>query len=107
MPKILNYKDLEVWKESHRIVLMIYQDTKTFPSTEQFGLISQIRRAAVSIPANIAEGKGRGSTKEYLRFQLPALLQKHPSERTATEQADLSQVRALASTHSSEFLTSL
>ncbi len=66
--KITSYRDLEVWETSHELVLEIYKRTKDFPSEERFGLISQIRRAAISIPANIAEGKGRRTTTDYIRF---------------------------------------
>lgn len=66
--KILNFTDLKAWQESHRLVLAIYEVTKTFPKDEQFGLTSQIRRAAVSITSNIAEGFGRSSSKEKCHF---------------------------------------
>lgn len=63
-----NYKNLDAWKKSLDFSLLIYRATKQFPKTEQFSLTSQIQRAAVSIPANIAEGSGRFSNKEYIRF---------------------------------------
>jgi four helix bundle protein len=63
-----NYKDLEVWKESMNLVVNIYELTKSFPSVEKYGLTSQIRRAAVSIPSNIAEGSGRKGTNELIQF---------------------------------------
>lgn len=63
---------LIVWKRSHVLVLKIYEITKEFPREEQFGLTSQIRRAAISVPSNIEEGKARGSNKEYKRFLLMA-----------------------------------
>ena len=63
---------LLAWQKSHELVLKIYEITKEFPREEQFGLTSQIRRAAVSIPSNIVEGKARGSNKEYKRFLLVA-----------------------------------
>lgn len=65
-----NYKNLIVWQKSIRLVKIIYQLTKAFPSEEKFGLISQIRRAAVSIPSNIAEGQARRTTADYVRFCL-------------------------------------
>jgi four helix bundle protein len=65
---VKSFEDLEVWKRAHRIVLDVYRLTIQFPRTEQFGVISQLRRAAYSIPANIAEGSGRRSTKELLHF---------------------------------------
>ena len=61
---------LLAWQKSHELVLKICEITKDFPRDEQFGLTSQIRRAAVSIPSNIVEGKARGSNKEYKRFLL-------------------------------------
>ena len=63
---------LVVWQKSHELTLNIYEITKNFPKEELFGLTSQIRRAAVSIPSNIVEGKARGSNKEYKRFLLVA-----------------------------------
>ena len=62
------YKDLEVWKKSHNLALSIYHNTKHFPDSEKFGLISQMRRAATSIPTNIAEGQGRSNNKEFINF---------------------------------------
>ena len=66
--KMKNYRDLIVWQKSVHFVTVIYQTTKTFPKDEVFGLVSQMRRCAVSIPSNIAEGYGRRSTNDYLRF---------------------------------------
>jgi four helix bundle protein len=63
---------LIVWKQSHQLVLKIYEITKGFPNSELFGLTSQIRRAAVSVPSNIVEGKARGFDKEYKRFLMMA-----------------------------------
>jgi len=62
-----NYKELKVWEKSYQLCLEIYQITKEFPKNEIYGLISQMRRAALSIPSNIAEGYGRKTTSEYLR----------------------------------------
>ncbi len=62
------HKDLEVWKLSMTMVIKVYQLTKDFPECERFGLVNQIRRAAVSIPSNISEGCGRGTDKDTLRF---------------------------------------
>ncbi len=62
------HEKLEVWQKAVEFVVLIYRRTKDFPSEEKFGLTSQIRRAAVSIPANIAEGAARQSDKEFLQF---------------------------------------
>ncbi len=64
----MNHKDLEVWKESIELVTEIYKLTSEFPTEEKFGIVNQIRRAAVSVPSNIAEGSARSSDKENLRF---------------------------------------
>ena len=66
--KSRSYRDLEVWKLAIDFVKKVYQVTNNFPASEKFGLINQIRRAAVSIPSNIAEGQGRNSTKEFKQF---------------------------------------
>jgi four helix bundle protein len=62
-----NYKELKVWQKAYELCLIIYKTTKTFPKEERYGLTSQIRRAAVSIPSNIAEGYGRRTTGEYIQ----------------------------------------
>lgn len=73
MEKINNYKDLIVWKRSMELVREIYSLTERFPPDERFGLCSQMQRAAVAIPSNIAEGYLRGHRKEYIQFLLIAL----------------------------------
>jgi len=70
---IKSFTDLHTWKEGHVFVLMIYRITKSFPREEQFGLVNQLRRAAVSITSNIAEGFTRNSYKEKLQFYATAL----------------------------------
>jgi len=67
------HKDLEIWKRGMKLVKDIYKLTSTFPKEENYGLSSQMRRAAVSIPSNIAEGAARGHEKEYIRFLYIAL----------------------------------
>jgi four helix bundle protein len=62
------FRRLIVWQRAYELTLAIYKHTKNFPKSEQYGLTSQIRRAAVSIPANISEGYERRSRKEYLQF---------------------------------------
>ena len=63
-----SHKDLTVYKDSIQFVTLIYKKTLGFPHTEQFGLTNQIRRSAVSIPSNIAEGAARNHTKENIQF---------------------------------------
>ena len=63
-----NFKELIVWQKSRSLVKEIYTLTQGFPSDEKFGLINQIRRASISIPSNIAEGSGRGSNIDFIRF---------------------------------------
>ena len=63
-----SYKDLIVWQKSIVLVREIYELTKTFPDEEKFGLVSQMRRAAVSVPSNIAEGQARRTTPDFVRF---------------------------------------
>jgi len=70
---INSHKDLKVWQESLLFVKDIYALTSNFPKEEQFGLTNQMRRAAVSIPSNIAEGAGRNGKKEWIRFLYIAL----------------------------------
>ena len=67
------HKDLDVWKLSIDFVTEIYTITKGFPKEEQFGLVSQLRRSAVSVPSNIAEGAARQSNKEFIQFLYVAL----------------------------------
>ncbi len=63
-----DYRKLMVWEKSHHMAIDIYKLTDKFPVTERYGLISQIRRSAVSVPSNIVEGCGRGSSRDFLRF---------------------------------------
>ncbi len=63
-----NYKELNVWQKSYELCLKIYKITAKFPNEERYGLTSQIRRSAVSIPSNIAEGYGRKTTLDYIRM---------------------------------------
>ncbi|OAA30176.1 hypothetical protein AT15_00440 [Kosmotoga arenicorallina S304] len=64
----MSFKELDLWEKSIELVTDIYSLTKKFPKSEIYGLTMQMRRAAVSIPSNIAEGNGRGSSKEFIQF---------------------------------------
>lgn len=66
--KTKSFKDLIVWQKAYELVIEIYKTTKKFPKDELYGLSQQVRRAAVSIPSNIAEGYGRQYNKEYKQF---------------------------------------
>ena len=68
MSQIKSYRDLLVWQKAIVLVTDIYKQTQSFPADERFGLTAQIRRSAVSVPSNIAEGYGRNSTGDYKRF---------------------------------------
>lgn len=63
-----DFRDLLVWQKAHRLVMQTYEATRRFPTEEKFGLTSQIRRAVVSIPTNIAEGCGRSGDSDFRRF---------------------------------------
>lgn len=65
---MIHWKDLKVWQKAYALVLEVYKVTKEFPKEEMFGFVSQLRRSASSIPANIVEGQLRNTTKEYLQF---------------------------------------
>jgi four helix bundle protein len=65
---VQDFRDLKVWEKGHRLTLAIYRATAFFPREEMFGLTSQIRRCCSSIPANIAEGCGRGTDSDFARF---------------------------------------
>ena len=66
--KIKSFEDLGVWQKAHALVLSVYQTAKGFPKDERFGLTSQLKRSAVSVPANIAEGFTRRSLKDKIHF---------------------------------------
>ncbi len=68
MKKRETHRDLIAWREAMRLVAIVYRETNAFPKQEIFGLTSQIRRAVVSVPSNIAEGAARSSTKEFAQF---------------------------------------
>lgn len=66
--KIKTFKDLLVWQKAMQLITQIYLLTKKLPKEETYGLISQVRRSSISIPSNIAEGYGRNSSNDYIRF---------------------------------------
>ncbi len=74
---VKDFRRLQVWHKAHLLVLAVYRETTVFPSEERFGLTSQVRRACVSIPANIAEGCGRRTDDDFARF-LDALIKHLP-----------------------------
>ncbi|WP_457611274.1 four helix bundle protein [Lutibacter sp.] len=64
----MDHKNLDAWKMSIDLVAEVYKVTKAFPKNEEYGITSQMRRSAISVPSNISEGAGRDSKKEYIRF---------------------------------------
>jgi four helix bundle protein len=75
-----NYRDLKVWEKAHKAALTIYSLTKNFPKEEQYNLVSQIRRSALSIPTNIAEGSGKFTNTDFAKFLQIALGSAHEVE---------------------------
>ena len=71
--KMKDYKELEVWKKAIELVVIVYDTVRKFPKEELYTLADQIKRAAISIPSNIAEGSSRNSTKEFIQFLYIAL----------------------------------
>jgi four helix bundle protein len=65
--KVKSFEDLTVWQEAHKLTLEVYKVTARFPAAEKYGIVSQLRRSSSSVPANIAEGFGRATTRELLR----------------------------------------
>lgn len=65
--KVKSFEDLSVWQEAHKLTLEVYKLTGTFPGSEKYGIVSQLRRCSSSVPANLAEGFGRATTRELLR----------------------------------------
>ena len=64
----MHWKELTVWQRSHQLALEVYKATSSFPKEELYALVSQLRRSATSVPANIVEGQSRNTTKEYVQF---------------------------------------
>ena len=108
-----DFRDLKVWQKAHQLVLRLYRLSRAFPSDERFGLTSQLRRAATSISANIAEGSVRSSDPDFARFLHIALgsasevdyylilardLSFLPAEDYAAANADLQEVKRMLAT---------
>lgn len=94
------HKDLEVWKRSLDLVEKVYSMTRSFPKEEVYGLTLQMRRAAVSVPSNIAEGAARGSKKEFIQFLYIALgsLEELETQLILTCRVGLTSDRSLSHT---------
>lgn len=92
----MDYRNLVAWQEAYRLVLLVYRATGSFPASERYGLVSQMRRASVSVASNLAEGAGRGTRGELRRFAAIALGSLH--ELTT----QLSLARDLALSHPEE-----
>ncbi len=95
-----SYQDLEVWQRAMDLVVLCYQMTRDFPKSEIYGLTSQIRRAAVSIPANIAEGRERQHSKEFLQhlsiaYGSLAELETHVQIAKRLDYIDVSQLKGV------------
>jgi len=88
-----DYKKLLVWKKAHQLVLLIYKETNNFPSEEKYGITSQFRRAAVSIPTNIAEGAGKFSQKDFAQFLQVAFGSTHEIEYLNLLSSDLNYLK--------------
>jgi four helix bundle protein len=88
-----NYKDLKVWEKAHHFTLSVYEITKSFPKEEIYGLTSQMRRAASSIPANIAEGCGKNSKLDFANFLNIALGSSNESEYFLILAKDLNYIK--------------
>lgn len=107
MPGKSSYRDLRIWKEAVDLALAVYRETASFPKHELYGLSSQMRRAAVSIPSNIAEGKGHSSDGDLRRFLFHArgsLLELQTQILIATGLGYLTGPRAEHLTHAADTL---
>lgn len=102
-----DFRQLKVWENAHVLALAVYNATSTFPKTEAFGLTSQLRRAAVSIPANIAEGCGRSGEPELARFLRIALGSASELEYHLILSADLNYLNKSDSQVLSEQVTAI
>jgi four helix bundle protein len=92
MRRTHNFRELTIWKDSMTLTKEVYLLTASLPENEKFGLISQMRRSAVSIPSNIAEGSGRTSEKEFLHFLRVSLSSSYELETQLLLSADLFKI---------------
>ena len=96
-----NYKELKVWQKAYQLCGDIYKSTRSFPKEERYGLTSQIRRSAVSVPSNIAEGYGRKTTQEYIQALYIAYGSNCELETQILLAGDLRYLKADLKTHNS------
>ena len=89
-----DYRDLDVWQLARQLVRRTYDATRNFPDTERFGLTSQLRRAAISVPSNVAEGWGRHYTAEFVQFLRKASGSRAELETQLILAADLGYLKA-------------
>jgi four helix bundle protein len=99
-----NFQDLRVWQQSMTLAELTYSITKTFPENERFGMVSQMRRAAVSVASNIAEGKGHRSDKEFLHFLFHA---RGSLYELQTQVLLASKIKYLTDTHLKEMMENI
>ena len=97
--RIQDYRDLVAWKKARELVKAVYEATAVLPKEERFGLVGQMRRAAVSIPSNVAEGYGRGAKKDYLRFLRMARGSLYEIQTQITLAEDLGNLSADSAKH--------
>jgi four helix bundle protein len=102
-----DFRNLDVWKRSHELTLAVYRATKLFPDDERYGLISQLRRATSSIPANLAEGCGRGTDPDFGRFVQNAMGSASEVEYEILLAKDLQYLKPDSYTHLSDEITGI
>jgi len=102
-----DYRKLDVWRDAHELVLAVYSATGGFPDTERYGLTSQLRRAVMSIPTNIAEGCGRNGDSEFARFVGIALGSANELDYLLTVSQDLGIINQATFTSCTTALTSI
>lgn len=100
MAQVRQYQDLIAWQKARVLVSDVYRVTGGWPKDEQYGLTNQIRRAAVSVPANIAEGQGRGSDKEFAHFSVSPTVRSTRSRRIYSSRSTSPMSRLLYATAS-------